>query len=130
VQYAYATSAYVRLVFLTQAMTRLPQSHKLVAAAGRCASVAARLSGIIPPKSAFDPQGDISGTPAYPERPSLVSSSRNENHRRFHLDEKFVVGEAWHADPSGARRLVAEHRLEGATDRLAFVHVALSDVES
>src|SRR5690349_7529599 len=53
-----------------------------------------------------------------------------EHHRRLNLDQELFVGEARHADPGRAWRIVAELRAQRSADRLALAHVALPDVEA
>jgi hypothetical protein len=53
----------------------------------------------------------------------------DKNDRRFYLDEKLSSREAWHSDPCGTRRFVAERGLESVADGLSFVNVTLFDVQ-
>jgi hypothetical protein len=55
--------------------------------------------------------------------------ARQEDRRWLDLDEEFLIGKTRHADPCRAWRLVAERRLQGSADRLAFVDMALPNVE-
>ena len=55
---------------------------------------------------------------------------REKNRRGFDLDEEFLPGEARNPDPGRARQSFAEYSLEDAGDGLAFVHVALLDVDA
>jgi hypothetical protein len=60
---------------------------------------------------------------------AIKSLSVNKNDRRLDLDEERLIREARHPDPSCARRILAEGRLESSGDGAALMHMTLPDIE-